>query len=277
MRMRIVTLSENTAGKAEVIGEYGLSVLLELDDRKILFDTGQSVSAVNNADALGVSLDDLEMIILSHGHYDHTGGLKEVLNRTGEIDIYAHPDIFQKKYAVRENKKKYIGIPFEKQELEELGARFKLTRSPQKLGNLLISGEIKRKTPFESVDPALYIDTHEGMLEPDPVLDDQAVGVKTPHGLFIILGCAHAGMINTIEQLIELSGESQVHTVIGGTHLAFASERQVDETVKHLKMLNIGRIGVSHCTGFRASMRLASAFGDQFFLNNAGDIIPLYP
>ncbi|MHC1573472.1 MAG: MBL fold metallo-hydrolase [Candidatus Syntropharchaeales archaeon] len=272
MKLKITTLSENTAGRADLVGEYGLSVLIEQDGKKILFDTGQSTSCVKNADTMHVRLDDLDMIILSHGHYDHTGGLKEVLMRTGSIDVYAHPDIFQKKYAVREDKRRYIGIPFEQSELEELGARFKLSRNPIFFDCFILSGEVKRQTPFERIDPALFVDTG-GELEPDLVLDDQALAIKTSNGLFVVLGCAHSGMVNTIKQLIELSGDDRIYTVIGGTHLGFADDRQIDETVKYLKGSKIERIGVSHCTGSKGAEKLSEAFTDRFFLNNAGDVI----
>jgi 7,8-dihydropterin-6-yl-methyl-4-(beta-D-ribofuranosyl)aminobenzene 5'-phosphate synthase len=272
MKLKITTLSENTAGRADLVGEYGLSVLIEQDGKKILFDTGQSTSCVKNADAMHVRLDDLDMIILSHGHYDHTGGLKEVLMRTGSIDVYAHPDIFQKKYAVRKDKRRYIGIPFERSELEELGARFKLSRNPCFFDCLILSGEVKRQTSFEHLDPALFVDA-AGVLEPDLVLDDQALAIKTSNGLFVVLGCAHSGVVNTMKQLIELSGDDRIYTVIGGTHLGFADDRQIDETVKYLRGSKVWKIGVSHCTGSKGAKKLSEAFTDRFFLNNAGDVI----
>lgn len=273
MSMRITTLSENTSNMAGIIGEYGFSVLIEKDSLKILFDTGQSTSCVKNADAMSVNLKDLDMIILSHGHYDHAGGLKEVLMRTGPIEVCAHPDIFRKKYAVRREKKRYIGIPFKKDELEDLGAHFKFSREPVRFGDFILSGEVERKTSFEKDDPALFVDRGDGTLEPDPVLDDQALAIKTSLGLFVVLGCAHSGTVNTIKQLIKLSGCDQVYAVIGGTHLGFADYNQIEETVKYLKSANVERIGVSHCTGSKGAKRLREEFGDQFFLNNAGDVI----
>ena len=128
MTIRITTLSENTAGSGDFLGEWGLSILLETEDASILFDSGKSISSVYNADSLNVDLKKVDKIVLSHGHYDHTGGLRNILRRIGkEVEIVAHPDIWQGKYARRRNvNDRYIGIPFKREELESLGARFNL-------------------------------------------------------------------------------------------------------------------------------------------------------
>jgi len=274
MKTRIVTLSENTSGKARIVGEYGLSVLIERGSGKILFDTGQDSACIRNADRMGVKLDDIKMIILSHGHYDHTGGLKSVLHRTGTVDVYAHPDVFCQRYAIRDGRKRSVGIPFERSKLETLGARFNLSRDPVRLNDLIISGEIKRQTTFESPDPSLIIE-HRGTQKPDLLADDQAIAIKTRDGLFIILGCAHRGMVNTILQLIKLTREERIHTIIGGTHLMFAGKAQVETSIKYLEDAEVEKIGVSHCTGRAASKRLEEVFGDRFFLNNAGSVIEI--
>ncbi|MDY6965249.1 MAG: MBL fold metallo-hydrolase [Halobacteriota archaeon] len=274
--MRITTLSENTAGKRPkgLLAEYGLSILVEADERKILFDTGQKKSAVNNAAILGIDLSDIEKIVLSHGHFDHTGGLKSVLEKTGEIEIIAHPDIFQKKYAKFGKKKTYIGIPDSREELEESGANFKLTKEPTKIGDITATGEVDQKNDFEKIDKNLYVQEGDD-LRSDELLDDQALAIKTDKGLFIVLGCAHRGMINNIEQAKNITGEDRVYGVIGGTHLIAADKVQMDETVKALKKYDIQKIGVSHCTGPKASSRLADEFGEKFFYNNAGSVIEI--
>ena len=274
--MRITTLSENTAGKRPkgLIAEYGLSILVETGDNKILFDTGQKISTVNNAAVLGVDLSDVEKIVLSHGHFDHTGGLKSVLEKTGEIEIIAHPNIFQKKYAKFGKKKTYIGIPYTKEELVGFGARFNLTGKPTGIGDITVTGEVEQKNSFEKVDKNMYVD-REGELINDELLDDQSIAIKTEEGLFVILGCAHRGMINNIEQAKKITGEKRVYGVIGGTHLIAADKVQLEETVKALKEYDIQKIGVSHCTGPKASSRLGAEFGEKFFYNNAGSVIEI--
>ncbi|MDI6811689.1 MAG: MBL fold metallo-hydrolase [archaeon] len=274
--MRIITLSENTAGKRPkgLLAEYGLSILIETDEQKILFDTGQNISVVHNAPLLGIDLRDLDVIVLSHGHYDHTGGLKRVLAETGEIEVIAHPDIFKRRYAKHENSKTPIGIPYAKTELEDAGAKFRFSEEPTHIGDITVTGKVERRTDFEKIDATLYVEEGDGLKE-DELLDDQALVLKTDRGLFVILGCAHRGMINTIEQAKRITGEDKIYGVIGGTHLVAADKVQMEETVKALRAYKIQGIGVSHCTGPQASARLADEFGDRFFYNNAGSAIEL--
>jgi len=275
MELRITTLSENTtvARPRGLLGEWGLSVLVEVDNLKVLLDTGQSISAVHNADVLGTELPQIDKIVLSHGHYDHTGGLRQVLSRRKkEVEIIAHPDVWAAKYGHNPVEKSsiYIGIPFQREELESLGAVFKLTDEPVWLSdNVVTSGEIPMTTDYETIDPGLYVKEGDE-LRPDPLRDDQALFIKTPEGLVVILGCAHRGVINTLRHAQKLMEVEPIHTVVGGTHLFRATEVQLELTIAELKALGIRRLGGSHCTGMPAAARLAQEFGQNFFFNNTG-------
>jgi 7,8-dihydropterin-6-yl-methyl-4-(beta-D-ribofuranosyl)aminobenzene 5'-phosphate synthase len=269
MDINITTLIENTANIG-FLGEWGLSMLIDVDGRRILLDTGPGISTVYNAHLLGIDFKTIDRVVLSHGHYDHTGGLKEVLRRSCGLDIISHPAIWEHKYAVRENKAKYIGIPFHREELETLGARFTMSKEPVWItDNIVTSGEIPLTTAYEEVDDAMNVKKN-GDLMPDNVPDDLALAIRTELGLVIILGCAHRGMINTISHFQKITGDELVHTVIGGTHLIHASHERLTQTVIDLKKIGVQRLGTCHCTGFEASERLAKEFGDMFFLNNAG-------
>ena len=269
MDISITTLIENTANPG-FMAEWGLSILIEVDDRRILLDTGPGISTVFNAQLLGTDFNTIDKIVLSHGHYDHTGGLSGVLRGTDGFDIISHPDIWESKYAVRENKAKYIGIPFCREELESLGARFSMSKDPVWItDNIVTSGEIPLTTGYEEIDHILYV-KKDGNLIPDRVPDDLALAIKTDLGLIIILGCSHRGMINTIRHFQNITGDERVHCIVGGTHLISASHERLRQTVIDLKQIGVQKLGVSHCTGFEASAWLASEFGDIFFLNNAG-------
>jgi 7,8-dihydropterin-6-yl-methyl-4-(beta-D-ribofuranosyl)aminobenzene 5'-phosphate synthase len=280
MSVRITTLIENgvVPRPRGLLGEWGLSVLVEANGLKVLLDAGQSISAVNNGDILGVEWPSINAVVLSHGHYDHTGGLRRVLSRIKKtVLVMAHPDVWAPKYlqVFKEETPTYIGIPFQKAELESLGADLELTHDPAWLSdNVVTSGEIPMVTDFETIDLGMYVKDGEALV-PDPLADDQALFIKTEEGLVVILGCGHRGVINTLRHAQTVTGVETIHTVVGGTHLLRSSEAQLEQTIAELMSLGVQRLGVSHCTGNAAAVRLAQGFGGDFFFNNAGTQISL--
>ncbi len=275
MEVRITTLSENTANYGS-LAEWGLSILVEVDETRILMDTGPSFSAVHNAQLMGIDLSTIDYIVLSHGHADHTGGLREVLKIKGEVEVIAHPDIWAAKHVQR-NKEgvQYNGIPFLREELESRGAKFKLVREPVHITEqVMTTGEIPMFSGYEEIESNLFV-KEVGMLHPDPLADDLALIIDTDFGLVVILGCAHRGIINTVRHAQNLTGKELVYAAIGGTHLFRASEKRLEKTIADLREIGIQRLGVSHCTGFHASARLAQEFEDIFFMNNAGTRVTL--
>jgi 7,8-dihydropterin-6-yl-methyl-4-(beta-D-ribofuranosyl)aminobenzene 5'-phosphate synthase len=280
MGVRITTLTENTAGKTNVLAEHGLSLLVEVDGLRILVDTGQTSTAVHNARVLGVDLRRLDAIVLSHGHGDHGGGLKEVLREAdppeGGIPVIGHPDIWSARYSCRKGEKpRFAGLPHRREELEALGARFHLERGPAKIGpGIMTTGEVPRVTLFERLDPVLKVKEGEAFLQ-DLLLDDQSLVLKRPAGLVIVLGCAHSGMVNTLLHARRITGENRIDTVVGGTHLGFGSKEQLEATTAALRGFDIQRLGVSHCTGMAAAAHLAKEFGERFFFNTAGTVTDL--
>lgn len=277
MKLRITTLSENTACMGDFLAEWGLSVLVETDEANVLLDTGRSVSASHNADTLGIDLRKIDKIVLSHGHGDHTGGLRQILRRMKkEVEIIAHPDIWAAKYGRHEGEKeRYIGIPFQRQQLENLGASFNLTRKPVRITkNIMTTGEIPMVTSYEKVHPDALVKEDAGW-QHDELLDDQALIINTEQGLVVILGCAHRGAINTLYHAQQLTGVKPVHAVLGGSHLSGASDEQVKSTIAALRELRVQKLGLCHCTGLPEAALLAREFGDKFFFNNAGTSLEL--
>ena len=277
MKIQITTLSENTAGLGNFLGEWGLSILVETEGLNLLLDCGQSISAVHNADILGIDLSKIDKVILSHGHYDHTGGLRPLLRRMKKrIEIIAHPDVWTAKYSRHQGQTDhYIGIPYRQDELESLGACFQPGTEPTRITDSIItSGEIPMVTDFEEIATNLQV-KGAGGFQPDKLLDDQALIMKTGAGLVIILGCAHRGIINTLYHAQQLTGVKKIHTVLGGCHLINAPQERVRLTINALKELGVERLGVSHCTGLPAAATMAQEFGERFFFNVAGTITKL--
>jgi 7,8-dihydropterin-6-yl-methyl-4-(beta-D-ribofuranosyl)aminobenzene 5'-phosphate synthase len=275
MKIKITTLSENTS--AGVLAEWGLSMFIEADGKKILFDTGGGFSAVYNANLMGVDLTTAECIVISHGHYDHTGGLREVLTRMRKkIYIYAHPDIWARKYGRMESgPERYVGIPFVREGLEVMGASFQLSDKPIKLSeNIMTSGEIPMVNDYEIIEKYLMV-KENGELKQDSLRDDLALIIDTDYGLVVILGCAHRGIVNTLQHARKITGKDLIYAAIGGTHLVHASRERQEKTAAALQEMGVQYLGVSHCTGFKASAYLAQVFGDRFFQNNAGTQLTL--
>lgn len=275
MSLRITILCENTAAPRELIGEHGFSALIERGKEKVLFDTGQGMGLVHNAGLLGVDLTGITEVVLSHGHYDHAGGLKDLLHQTGGARITAHPHIFQAKYARRNGKMHYIGIPFSPEALEGWGGTLRFSEEAVEVApGITTTGAIPRQTSFEGKDKDLLVKTDNGY-EEDKLLDDLSLIIETPQGNVVLLGCAHAGLINTLSHVTAQMGKDSFRWIIGGTHLGFYGPERLEEVMGELRSFSIDNIGVSHCTGLSAGARLAQEMGHRFRFCTVGTIIEL--
>lgn len=276
MQARLTILCENSVGVPfDVIGEHGFSCFVETDSGNYLFDTGQGLAILQNSLALKKDLRSINAIMISHGHYDHTGGLPIVLKIKGPVDVYGHPHMFSRRVWAVNGVVRDIGIPYCRSYLESLGALFKLDTEMVKIGpNIYLTGEIPRKNAFEGSDPNMTFISDDGkQVHPDPLLDDLSMVVDTDKGLIIVLGCAHAGMINIIEYVINQLHNDRIFAVIGGTHLGFSTDRQFEETIKVIDKYKIDRIGVSHCTGLEKASQLQAHLGKRFFFGKVGSVL----
>ncbi len=271
MEIKITTLNENSATMGH-LAEWGLSMLIEADDTKILFDTGAGLAAIHNAQIMDIDFASVDKIVISHGHHDHTGGLEEVLIRMDkEVEVVAHPDIWAAKYSkYRDRPEHYIGLPFRRELLENFGAKFNLTSKPVRISEHISTiGEVPMITSYEKIENSFFI-KDGGKLKPDTLADDLGMVIDTDFGLVVILGCAHRGMVNTLKQAKKITGKENIYAAIGGTHLINSEMERWVRTAADLKEMGVQYLGVSHCTGFEASAYLAQEFGDRFFLNNSG-------
>ena len=277
MGVRITVLCDNLVGRLVGSGEHGFSAFIETERGNYLFDTGSGRSIIGNSLDLKKDLGSVHKIFLSHGHFDHTGGLPDVLNIKGTVDVHGHPHIFSDRIAVHKENgketKRYIGIPNKRRHLELLGARFILNTDFLEVGKgIFLTGEVPRKTPFEKPSPHLLAET-DGKMTEDRFLDDQSLIIDTGKGLVVLLGCAHAGMINILNHIVEKLRKEQFLAILGGTHLDFLTPEQLEGSIQSLKKMEIEKIGVSHCTGMKAACRLNQEFGDRFFFGCVGSVL----
>ena len=275
MEIKITTLAENSATQS-CIAEWGLSMLVEADGKTILFDTGLGTAALANAITLGIDFTEVDVIVLSHGHFDHTGGLLETLKRSGPKPILAHPDIWTAKYGSLDNTPaRFIGIPHRLEVYEALGGEFHLSTQPQKITDrIMTTGEVPMRTPYETVESYLKV-RENGVLKQDGLADDQSMVIDTDYGLVVVLGCAHRGLINTLTHACDITGKKHIYAAVGGTHLLHASQERLQKTANALLEMGVEYLGASHCTGFGGAVFLANIFGDRFFQNNAGTQLAL--
>jgi 7,8-dihydropterin-6-yl-methyl-4-(beta-D-ribofuranosyl)aminobenzene 5'-phosphate synthase len=276
MTTRITILCENSVARpGGLIAEHGFAALLETPAASVLFDTGQGFGLLHNAQEMSLDLQKISSVVLSHGHSDHSGGLPALLAHLQRpLAVIAHPDLFSDRFWRSNFELRPIGMVAPRAELEGQGACFSLDHGYRQLSeNLYCSGEVPRRTDFEKGDPHLVIPDGHGGYIPDPLRDDLSLALITAKGLVILLGCAHAGVINVIEHFREQSGEERICALIGGTHLGPASEEQFQATLAMLKRYRIGRIGLSHCTGLNRGAQLFQEFAGSSFFAAAGTVL----
>ena len=266
MKFRITILCENSVGPISgTLAEHGFSALIEPSQGEaLLFDTGQGLTLLHNARRMNRDLAKVRNVLISHGHYDHTGGLLPLLAGCGPKQIHAHPGIFAPRFRLKDSGECYpVGMPHSRDQLEAAGASFEISKEFREIApGIFLTGEVPRATVFERGDQGLYCDCAGQDLDTTP--DDQSLILETERGLVVILGCCHAGLVNTLEQIACLSGRRDIYAVIGGTHLGFCGQEQLERTISALKSWRIQKVAASHCTGFAASARLSREMPGEF-------------
>ena len=270
----VTILCDNTVGRMDFLGEHGFAALIEHEDRRYLFDTGQGRTLPHNVERGGIALDGIAAVVLSHGHIDHTGGLAWVLAQTGPTTVVAHPALFDR-HMVRRSRDpaagpRFIGSPRSRGDLEAAGAAFDFRESTTAIASGLhfITGYARQ--PHQTPGDRRLMLARGNDLVPDPVAEDANLLIETAVGPVLILGCAHGGLLNILDHVRNVMGFERLRAVLGGTHLMFSGPEQTQAVIDALETFDVQQVAVSHCTGFKAAATLARHFGRRFQQAAAG-------
>lgn len=278
MKWKLTTLIENHMDKEERYKcEHGLSILIESVDQeptvRLLMDTGQSGIFYDNAAKMGISLEDLSALLLSHAHYDHAGGVKRLIEEETVRKMYVGKDFFQGKYyQKKDGTMKDIGIAFSREELEKKGGSVcEIKENVQMIfPGVTIYRNFEQTVGYEQLNPRFFIKKEK--YTKDSFTDEIAVALDTEKGLVVIVGCSHPGIMNILRTIEKRSGK-KICGVVGGTHLMEADEERLRKTIADLKEMNINFIAVSHCTGEDNLETIKENFGEKFIFNCTGNVI----
>jgi 7,8-dihydropterin-6-yl-methyl-4-(beta-D-ribofuranosyl)aminobenzene 5'-phosphate synthase len=270
----ITCVVDNTTQQDSALrSEHGLAFWIDTGQGSVIFDTGQTMSVLShNLALLGLAPQNVDALVLSHAHYDHTGGLNAVLSQNKKQKIYAHSDIFRPRYSLRDGEYHPIGLKISREELARC-AELHLSDGPQEIvPNLWTTGEIAPRPEVEGRSAHHFIRTDEGW-QSDPYQDDLSLVLKTSAGLVVICGCCHAGLLNTLFH-VEQKFDGPMIAVLGGTHLNTASDDYLAHVIGLIReRYSALHLYLNHCTGERAYQSLSRAFVSRVKTCPAGKIV----
>ena len=274
MPLKITTLIENSQG--EHLGlktEHGISFLIEKDDAKILFDAGETDSFIYNASRLNISLDDVQTVVLSHGHYDHTGGLTSLFSINKKFRLFIGNGFFNEKYGYRNNSYEYLGNNFTESDLVagKINYTTVKTRKTEISNGVYIITDFLRNNEDEVVNPRFVVKKDQSFI-PDDFNDEILIAIETSKGLVVIVGCSHPGIKNMLDT-VKAEFETPIYAVLGGTHLVESKGTSLRNSIEYLSGNEIGILGVSHCTGAEGMKELGRS--SSFFHNSTGSMVYL--
>ena len=265
--LRITTLVENTAGEHHaLINEHGISFYIEKDGHRLLFDTGQSDAFLRNAMQMRIDLSDLEYVVISHGHYDHSGGFRHIASPSSSFRLRVGRGFFDEKYALRKGAYDFLGNNFDETFLTEnrISWAYSTRKVEEILPGVFILSCFSRFHDDEKVNSRFLI-RKDDMFVQDNFDDEILLAVETSRGLAVLLGCSHPGMRNMLDTVKKRLGKP-IYAVLGGTHLVESKGGSLDRSLEYLDDPETCIVGVSHCTGEEAMSFLKET--NKRFLHN---------
>lgn len=266
-----ITILVDNQAKSGLTPEHGLALWIEAEGQNILFDTGQGPALPANARALGIDLGQTDRLVLSHGHYDHTGGISHVLGKSLHAHVYCHPGVVQPRYSRRNGTPKAIQMPSPAMTALDHVSDKKMhwTSEALQLSEIIgLTGPIPRETSYEDAGGPFFRD--RGARRADTIDDDLALWIRTEKGLVVCVGCCHAGLINTLNHACRQSGTSRIRAIIGGLHLLNASPQRLEQTLTALASFAVEKVIPCHCTGSQATDAMKALLGQRVVRGQSG-------
>lgn len=268
--MKIVVLTENTVYRQGVLAEHGLSLYIEENEKRYLFDTGQSGVFLKNAEKLHIDIANLDGIVLSHGHYDHCGGFPDYAKKYELPKIYVREEAFAKKYHKAKETCREIGISWNR---ELAGDHLVFTKELEEIDkDIFVLGKIPLKNEFESVAEGMFVEEKEEKVL-DTMTDEQMLIIRNEAGLNIFLGCSHVGVINALSYVEETFPGEHIHLLFAGMHLSQVADKRLQKTMEEIEKRNIDVIIPVHCTGIMAITAMKQRFGEHCKIVHTGKIL----
>ncbi|MCU4155298.1 MBL fold metallo-hydrolase [Carboxylicivirga sp. A043] len=274
MMLKLTTLLDNKQHKKQLLCEHGLSFLLQTDNHTILFDTGQTDKFIVNAQKLGIDLAEVDYVVLSHGHYDHTGGLIDFFEYNSTAKVIIHNKAFKQRFSRSSAMIKENGIRWRDQ-YEKFASRFILLDEDYQLtDDIWILSDIKPQADFEVVNERLVVKENEQFI-PDTFTDELILVAKTNNKPAVLCGCAHTGIVNILHQVKERLQFSSFSVVAGGLHLNGANEQQVEHVISGLSAFEVEQWALNHCTGDCAFELFEKAYSERVTYAGAGLVLSM--
>lgn len=268
-----ITLLVDNKAQPGLKAEHGLAIFIEHNGKRILFDNGQSEEVLfYNAQKLDISLAHLDIIILSHGHFDHGGNLSKILAANPNAIFYAHPDCLQTRYSLHPDKPPRA-ISLTKANISAINSfpnhnKKLITDVTEITPGIWLTGQIPRVSEFEDTGGPFYLDEHKN--KADDINDDMSLWIESPDGLTVVCGCCHSGIVNTLNHIQHFSAKPAVKCLLGGLHLVNANQKRITPTIEYLNSQHIINIYPAHCTGDVAMNQLQAESNTQVEVAKAG-------
>ena len=271
--MEITTLIENKEGVCGLQNEFGLSFLIKDEDKTFIFDTGKTGEFVKNADKLNINLKDVKDMVLSHSHFDHTGGVKTFTEKcNNHYTLHVNKTFFEEKHRITEDIHEFLGNNFDEKYLLNHGVKIHyLENNEYKISkNITLHTNFKPVNNFETPTRYYFRKIYDNYIL-DNMEDEIAAAMETEKGLLIICGCSHIGIANIVENIRQRTGK-KIYGIVGGLHLTKASDERMEAVLNYFKETGIEFFAVSHCTGDKFIEKLKT-ITDNFIYNSTGNKI----